>query len=124
MQCNSTRFTTGILLNFLRFIKNYPACRPAACKKFQQSQLGQKLNRKKKHFLLSIVNIAPVSKTTINQSFMKLKHAETQFMDRIMFYELKALSQNYTWDKETAWRQRCKFTTKLLLRQFSRFQAL
>ena len=27
-------------LNFLGFIKNYPACRPAACKKFLQSQLG------------------------------------------------------------------------------------
>ena len=40
MQCNSTRFTTGNLLSFLGFIKNYPACRPAACKKFQQSQLG------------------------------------------------------------------------------------
>ena len=39
MQCNSTRLTTGTLLNFLGFIKNYPACRPAACKKFQQSQL-------------------------------------------------------------------------------------
>ena len=40
MQCNSTNFTTGTLLNFLGFIKNYAACRPAACKKFQQSQLG------------------------------------------------------------------------------------
>ena len=40
MQCNSTRFITGTLLNFLGLIKNYPACRPAACKKFQQSQLG------------------------------------------------------------------------------------
>ena len=40
MQCNSTRFTTGTFLNFLGFITNYPACRPAACKKFQQSQLG------------------------------------------------------------------------------------
>ena len=33
------RFTTGTLLNFLGFIKKYPGCRPAACKKFQQSQL-------------------------------------------------------------------------------------
>ena len=40
MQCNSTRFTNGCILNFLGFIKNYPACRPAACKKFKQSQLG------------------------------------------------------------------------------------
>ena len=40
MQGNSARFTTGTLLNFLDFIKNYTACRPAACKKFQQSQLG------------------------------------------------------------------------------------
>ena len=40
MQCKSTRFTTEPLLNFLVFIKIYPACRPAACKKFQQSQLG------------------------------------------------------------------------------------
>ena len=40
MQCNPTRFTTGTLLIFLGFIKNYPACSPAACKKFQQSQLG------------------------------------------------------------------------------------
>ena len=48
MQCNSTRFTTGTLLKFLGFITlflflgNYPACRPAPCKKFQQSQLGQR----------------------------------------------------------------------------------
>ena len=28
-------------LNFLGFIKNYPACRPAACKKLLQSQLGR-----------------------------------------------------------------------------------
>ena len=27
-------------LNFLGFLKNYPACRPAACKKLLQSQLG------------------------------------------------------------------------------------
>ena len=27
-------------LNFLGFINNYPACRPATCKKFLQSQLG------------------------------------------------------------------------------------
>ena len=40
MQCNSTRFTTGSLLNFLVFLKNYPACRPATCKKFKQTQLG------------------------------------------------------------------------------------
>ena len=40
MQCNSTRFTNGCILKFLGFIKNYPACRPAACKKFKQSQLG------------------------------------------------------------------------------------
>ena len=39
-QCNSTRFTTGRLLNFLGFIKKYPACMPAACKKFKHSQLG------------------------------------------------------------------------------------
>ena len=30
-------------LNFLGFIKNYPACRPAACKKLLQSQLGKSL---------------------------------------------------------------------------------
>ena len=41
MQCNSTRFTTWITLNCLGFINNYPACRPAACKKFLQSQLGK-----------------------------------------------------------------------------------
>ena len=28
---------------FLGFIKNYPACRPAACKKFLRFQLGQSL---------------------------------------------------------------------------------
>ena len=40
MQCNSTRLTTGTLLNFLGFFKKItPACRPAACKKFQRSQL-------------------------------------------------------------------------------------
>ena len=33
-------FTTGTILNFLGFIKNYPVCRTAACKKLQQSQLG------------------------------------------------------------------------------------
>ena len=44
MQCNSTRCTTGTLLKFLGFIQNYAACRPAACKKFQQSQLGKSLN--------------------------------------------------------------------------------
>ena len=40
MQCNSTTFTAGCLLNFRFFIKNYPACRPAACKKFKPIQLG------------------------------------------------------------------------------------
>ena len=43
MQGNSARFTTGTFLNFLGFITNYPVCRPAACKKFQQFQLGRKL---------------------------------------------------------------------------------
>ena len=32
-----------IPLNFLGFINNYPACRPAACKKFLQSQLGYEI---------------------------------------------------------------------------------
>ena len=44
MQSNSTNFTghsTVTSLNFLNFIKDYPACRPAAYKKFQQSHLGR-----------------------------------------------------------------------------------
>ena len=43
-------------LNFLGFINNYPARRPAACKKFLQSQLGygttsgQKAVKKRDHY--------------------------------------------------------------------------
>ena len=33
------------LLNFLGFMENFPACRPGACKIFQQSQLGNRLTR-------------------------------------------------------------------------------
>ena len=40
MQGSFTRFFPARCLNCLGFIKNFPACRPAACKKFKQSQLG------------------------------------------------------------------------------------
>ena len=43
MQAISTKFKEGTLLNFLGFIKKYPARRPATFKKFQQSQIGMKL---------------------------------------------------------------------------------
>ena len=70
MQCNSTRFTTGTLLNFLGCIKNYPACRPAACKKFQQSRLGKYENILKEK---DIAKSSGIPKTVIhsNKKFMK-----------------------------------------------------
>ena len=40
MQCNSPSFNIRSSLSFLGFIKNYPACSPAACKKFLEFQLG------------------------------------------------------------------------------------
>ena len=39
LQRNFTKFTNGTFLNFLSLMRNYPACRPAVCEKFQQSQL-------------------------------------------------------------------------------------
>ena len=76
MQCNSTRFTTGTLLNFLGFIKNYPACRPAACKKFQQSQLRSE-----------VCQDAPEASVTQNQVVrkwsMKCNKVNGEFFDGI-----------------------------------------
>ena len=57
MQCNSTRFTNGCILNFLGFKKNYPACRPAACKKFKQSQRGRSFQELSKTCNFSLLSI-------------------------------------------------------------------
>ena len=45
MQCNSRKLTTATLLSFLGIIKNYPACKPAAYKRFQQPQLGSRVTK-------------------------------------------------------------------------------
>ena len=42
MQGSFTRIFPARSQNFLGFIKNFPACTPAACKKFKQSRLGWK----------------------------------------------------------------------------------
>ena len=55
--------TAGRLLNFLCFMKNYPACRLGACKTYQQSRLGMCLIRKIRdvHIFFSVVLIAHYS---------------------------------------------------------------
>ena len=69
MQCNSTKFTNGCILNFLGFIKHCPACRPAACKKFQQSQLGHESFRKFQKIVIKVAdNIEVHAKSSSNFS--------------------------------------------------------